>query len=755
MKMRIIGFISSIIFLSGCKTSLDFDVEVSDPNINQLSTFDISLDKENQNQLESQFDKVLNPQNLNDWMKHMSSKPHNVGSPWSKQNAEFVAEKFKSWGYDATIETFEVLVPFPKIRKLEMVSPKRMSFQLKEPALKEDATSSITKDLLPGYNAFSADGNVTAELVFVNYGIPADYEELARLGIDVKWKIVLAKYGGSWRGIKPKVAYENGAIGCIMYSDPEDDGYFQGDVYPKGPYRMEHGIQRGSVLDMPMYPGDPLTPGYGATIDAKRLDIADAPTIMKIPVMPISYGDALPLLKALEGPVAPGAWRGGLPLTYHVGPGPVKVNLHLEFELELRTAYNPVGRMVGSVYPDEWIMRGNHHDGWAQGAADPISGMVSLMEEARAIGELVKTGWRPKRTLIYAGWDAKEPGLLGSTEWVEFHRDEIQEKMISYINTDGTGVGYLGVGGSHALEKFVNEVSKDVKDPVHDVTLQDRNRARLRISGNKDSEREDLRIYPLGAGSDYTPYIHHAGVPSLNLGFGGESGGGSYHSMFDSYDHYMRFSDGDFKYGVTLSKVTGRLVLRLSESDILPFRFVNMVDNIGTYIESNKKLAETVKKQTNVRNKLLDQNAYTIAKDPKKTYLPPKRLDTVPDFDFGSLDAAYSRLKASAWNYEKALNKFKKGSLSAEQKAQINSLLKNVEQSMLRENGLPRRDWFKHMIYAPGYYTGYGVKTLPGIREGLEERNWDEVDLFIGEVAKALDRAASTINNATKILSGK
>ena len=751
MKTRIIGFIISIIFLSGCSKSPT--VETNDPKIDLVSTFDVSLDRDNQYQLEAQFDKVLNPQNLNDWMKHMSSKPHNVGSPWSKQNAEFAAEKFKSWGYETKIETFEVLVPFPKIRKLEMVAPKKMSFQLKEPALKEDATSSITKDLLPGYNAFSADGNVTAELVFVNYGIPGDYEELARLGIDVKGKIVLAKYGGSWRGIKPKVAYENGAIGCIMYSDPEDDGYFQGDVYPKGPYRMEHGIQRGSVLDMPMYPGDPLTPGYGATKDAKRLDIADAPTIMKIPVMPISYGDALPLLKALEGPVAPVAWRGGLPITYHVGPGPAKVNLHLEFEWELRTAYNPIGRMEGSVYPNEWIMRGNHHDGWAQGAADPISGMVSLMEEARAVGELVKTGWRPKRTLIYAGWDAEEPALLGSTEWVELHRDEIREKMISYINTDGTGVGFLGVGGSHALEKFVNEVSRDVKDPVQDVTLQDRNRARLRINGNKDAEREDLRIYPLGAGSDYTAYIHHAGVPSLNLGFGGESGGGSYHSMFDSYDHYTRFSDGDFKYGVTLSKVTGRLVLRLSESDILPFRFVNMVDNIGTYIESNKKLAEEVKKETKVRNQLLDQNAYTIAGNPKKTYLPPKRLDAVPDFDFDPLDAAYSRLKASAWNYEKALNKFKRGSLSAEQKAQINYLLKNVEQSMQRENGLPRRDWFKHMIYAPGYYTGYGVKTLPGIREGLEERNWDEVDLFIGEVSKALDRASSTINNATNILS--
>ena len=343
----------------------------------------------------------------------------------------------------------------------------------------------------------------------------------------MKGKIVLAKYGGSWRGIKPKVAYENGAIGCIMFSDPKDDGYVRGDVYPKGPYRMEHGIQRGSVLDMPMYPGDPLTPGYGATKDAKRLAIEDAPTIMKIPVMPISYADALPLLKALEGPVAPDNWKGCLPVTYHVGPGPAKVNLHLEFEWKLRTSYHPFGRIKGSVYPNEWIMRGNHHDGWAAGAGDPISGMVSLMEEARAIGELLKTGWKPKRTLIYAGWDAEEPGLLGSTEWVEHNKDEIREKMIVYINTDGTGVGFLGVGGSHSLEKFVNEISDEVLDPVQNVSLQERNRARLRVSGNEDAEREDLRIYPLGAGSDYTPFIHHAGVPSLNLGFGGESGGGA------------------------------------------------------------------------------------------------------------------------------------------------------------------------------------------------------------------------------------
>jgi len=750
MKIISLGSILSFFFIISCNQVPA--VDAADPEMDLVSTFDIALDRETQTNLEAQFDAALNPQNLDDWMKHMSSKPHHVGSPWSKQNAEFIAEKFESWGFETEIEIFDVLMPFPIIRKLEMVGPNKVSLQLKEPAFDEDATSGITKDLLPGFNAFSADGDVTAELVYVNYGIPADYEELERLGIKVEGKIILARYGGSWRGIKPKVAREKGAIGCILYSDPKDDGYFQGDVYPDGPYRMEHGLQRGSVLDMPLYPGDPLTPGYGAKPDVERLAIEDAPTIMKIPVMPISYADALPLLKALEGPVAPSSWRGALPVTYHIGPGPIKVHLQLKFDWGLRRAYNPVAKLKGSVYPDEWIMRGNHHDGWAQGAADPISGMVSLMEEARAIGELVKTGWRPKRTLVYAGWDAEEPGLLGSTEWVEYHLDEIQEKMVVYINTDGTGVGFMGVSGSHSLEKFVNEVASEVKDPVQDLTLKKRIRSRLRISGNKDAERDDLRIYPLGSGSDYTAFIHHAGVPALNIGFGGESSGGSYHSIFDSYDHYKRFSDGDYIYGTTLAKVNGRLVLRLSEADILPFRFMNMAENIGTFIESNKKLAKTVAEKTKRRNRLLNEKAFTVSANPKKTYLPPKRLDDVPEFDFTPLEAAHQRLKTSAMNYEKALSSMKKGSMSAEIKIQVNRLLKDVEQAMTREEGLPRRNWFKNMIYAPGYYTGYGVKTLPGIREGLEERKWDETHLFIGEVTRALDRASAKINAATEIL---
>ena len=741
-----------------CTQQLAIESEL--PRIKMVSTFDIALDKSKQNELELQFDKVLNPQNLDTWMKHMSSKPHHVGSPWSKQNAEYAANKFKEWGFESAVETFEVLVPFPKVRKLSMVAPNKVELKLYEPAVEGDKSSEMTKDVLPGYNAFSADGNVTAELVFVNYGLNEDYEELKRMGIDVKGKIVIAKYGRSFRGIKPKIAHENGAIGCIMYSDPKDDGYVVGDVYPVGPYRNEYGIQRGSVLDMPARPGDALTPGYAATKDAERLSIDDAPTIMKIPVMPISYADALPLLKAIKGPVVPDSWKGGLPITYHIGPGPAKVNLHLEFDWSLRTAYNPVGRMIGSVYPDEWIMRGNHHDGWGHGASDPISGMVSLMEEARAIGELTKTGWRPKRTLIYAGWDAEEPGLLGSTEWVEHNLKDIKENMVVYINTDGTGAGYLSMGGSHSLEKFINEVIRDVKDPVHDVSLDSRLRSRMRVREfnvgaselNEESERTDLRIYAMGAGSDYTAFLHHAGVPALNMAFGGESGGGAYHSLYDTYEHYKRFSDGDFIYGTTLSKVNGRLVLRLSEADILPFRFVNMVENIGKFIEENKKLSQTVEQSTKLRNKLLDNNDFTISRNPNKTYLQPERLGQVPEFDFKPLDDAFARLSSSAWKYEEVLLKFKKGSLSAEKKSEINALLRKVDQAFTNSNGLPRREWFRNMLYAPGYYTGYGVKTLPGIREGLEERKWDEVRLYINEVAKALDRASNNINSASRIL---
>lgn len=705
-----------------------------------------------QHELEAQFESHLNADNLESWMKFISSRPHHVGSKFTPEKVKFMADKFRSWGYEVEVEEFTVLFPTPKERRIELVAPTKFRAKLEEPVLKEDATSGLRDDMLPNFNAYSADGDVTAELVYVNQGIPRDYEQLERLGIDVRGKIVIARYGGSWRGIKPKVAAEHGAVACIIYSDPRDDGYFQGDVYPEGSFRPGQGAQRGSVSDMPFYPGDPLTPGVGSKPDTDRYEISESPTIMKIPVLPISYDDALPLLKALGGPVAPGSWRGALPMTYHIGPGPATVRVKLEFDWKLETAYNVIARMEGSEYPDQWVMRGNHHDAWVFGAADPTSGMVSLMEEARAIGELTKTGWRPKRTLVYAGWDAEEPGLLGSTEWVEYHADELKDKLAVYINTDGNGRGFLGMGGSHTLEKFINQVARDVKDPQTGVSVADRARARLRVRGDKEADsRADLRIYPLGSGSDYTPFIQHLGIASLNIGFGGESSGGAYHSAYDSFDHYTRFGDPGFAYGVALANVTGRAVLRLANADVLPYQFTNYVDNVSRYADEVMKLADDTRAETEKQNKLIEQNAYSLAADPTKTYNPPSIKSSVPYFNFAPLQNALLQLRESAVAYDKAVAAHGMALSDADQE-RLNEGLMQMEQVMTREEGLPRRFWFRHQIYAPGFYTGYGVKTLPGIREAIEQREWQEASEQIVKVAETLAHVSEAIDEATAVL---
>lgn len=705
-----------------------------------------------QHELEARFEHHLNADNLQSWMKFITSRPHHVGSKFTPEKVKFMADKFRSWGYDVEIEEFTVLFPKPKERRVELVSPTKFRAKLEEPVLKQDGTSALRDDMLPNYNAYSADGDVTAELVYVNQGIPRDYEALERLGIDVKGKIVIARYGGSWRGIKPKVAAEHGAVACIIYSDPRDDGYFQGDVYPEGSFRPGQGAQRGSVSDMPFYPGDPLTPGVGSKPDTDRYEISESPTIMKIPVLPISYDDALPLLKALGGPVAPGSWRGALPMTYHIGPGPATVRVKLEFDWKLETAYNVIARMEGSEYPDQWVMRGNHHDAWVFGAADPTSGMVSLMEEARAVGELAKTGWRPKRTIVYAGWDAEEPGLLGSTEWVEYHAEELKNKLAVYINTDGNGRGFLGMGGSHTLERFINQVARDVTDPQTGVSVADRARARMRVRGSEEADsRADLRIYPLGSGSDYTPFIQHLGIASLNIGFGGESSGGAYHSAYDSYDHYTRFGDPGFAYGVALANVTGRAVLRLANADVLPYQFTNYVDNVNQYADEVMKLADDTRTETEKQNQLIAQNAYSLSADPTKTYHPPSPKSAVPYFNFAPLQNALSQLKESAMAYDKALAAHGMA-LSDREQEQLNEVLIQMEQVMTREEGLPRRFWFRHQIYAPGFYTGYGVKTLPGIREAIEQREWTETAEQIEKVAETLVHVSNAIGEATAIL---
>jgi len=705
-----------------------------------------------QRELETRFDAQLEPESLREWLKHLTRHPDHIGSPGGKENAEWIAEQFRSWGFETRIDEYQVLFPTPKERMVELVAPRRYRLKLAEPALKQDATSGITQDRLPTYNAYSADGDVEAEIVYVNYGVPDDYEELARRGIDVKGKIVLARYGGSWRGIKPKVAAEKGAVGCIIYSDPRDDGYFQGDVYPKGAWRMDQGVQRGSVQDMPQYPGDPLTPGVGATADAKRMTVAESPTIMKIPVLPISYGDAQPILEALEGPVAPESWRGALPLTYHLGPGPARVHMKLAFNWDLVTAHDVIAVMQGSERPDEWVVRGNHIDGWTFGAGDPLSGFVDLMEEARAVGALAKTGWRPKRTIVYAGWDGEEPGLLGSTEWAEDHGAELQQKAVAYINSDGNGRGFLGVGGSHQLERFVTQIAADVPDPETGVTALARIKAAMGVRG-MPVPTGDLDISPLGSGSDYTPFLQHLGIPALNIGYGGEDGGGSYHSIFDSFDHYSRFGDTTFEYGVALAKTAGRATLRLANADVLPFRYTNLAADVKTYLGQVKKLADDMRAETERVNKMIDEKAYTLAADPTETYLPPEKKEPVPYLNFAPLENATARLDKAASAYDAALARaMASGGVDGAKAAGLNDLLQGLEQRLTRQDGLPRRPWFRHQIYAPGFWTGYGVKTLPGVREGIEQREWGEVRQFVDEIAAALDRLSDGLEQATSML---
>jgi len=697
--------------------------------------------------LEANFDTLLNSENLDVWMKYLTARPHHVGSPYGKKVVDFIAAKFKEWGYDVRIEKFNVLFPTPKLRLLEMTEPTKYTASLIEPSIVGDKSSTQIDEALPGYNIFSIDGDVTSELVFVNYGIPADYEELEKRGISVKGKIVIAKYAGSWRGIKPKLAAEKGAIGCIIYSDPKDDGYYQGDVYPIGPFKNKYGIQRGAVMDLPFAPGDPLTPGYGATENAKRLAIKDAPSLTKIPVLPISYNDALPLLKALTGPVAPANWRGALPIAYHIGPGPAKVRLKLEFNWDLKPAYDVIATLKGSTLPDEWVIRGNHHDAWVHGANDPISGLVAMMEEARAVSILAKQGHAPKRTLMYCAWGAEEPGLIGSTEWVETHAKELSEKVVAYINTDGTGAGFLNAGGSHTLEKFFNEITHVVDDPQKKVSVFDRRNA-VNIA-NAQPSWPYYKLSALGSGSDYSPFFQHLGISSFNMGFGGESSGGEYHTMYDSYKLYKRFKDPTFQYGVALAKVAGRTSLRLANAEILPFEFSHFSNIVSKYADEVKKLTDQLRKDAENHNKLIENGIYDLVSNPKDNFKKPVPKITVPYFNFAPIENALKELKTNASIFSMAS---KEGIKNTANTNTLNKVLKNMESKLTRSHGLPRRSWYKHHIYAPGFYTGYGVKTLPGVREAIEQKNFKEVTAQIAILTEVLNGFNSSIIEAVKLM---
>jgi N-acetylated-alpha-linked acidic dipeptidase len=643
------------------------------------------------------------------------------------------------------------------MRLLEMIEPSRFSAKLDEPAVAVDPTSKQKDEQLPTYNAYSPDGDVTAPLVYVNYGLVADYEELARHGVSVKGAIVIARYGESWRGIKPKLAAEHGAIGCIIYSDPADDGFTKQASFPKGPMRPPDGAQRGSVLDAPLYPGDPLTPGVGATKETKRLKLEDAQSIAKVPVLPISYADAQPLLAALAGPVAPARWRGALPITYRLGPGPAKVHLKLAFNWDLKPVYDVIATMRGSEEPDLWVLRGNHHDAWVNGADDPVSGQVVLLEEARALGELAKQGWKPKRTIIYASWDGEEPMLLGSTEWVEEHADELRQHAAIYINSDGNERGYLNVEGSHSLQSFVNGVAKDVEDPESKVSVFNRQQAHLLLQGTPKQHDEarsggNLTIGALGSGSDFSPFIDHLGIATLNLGFEGEDPSGNYHSIYDDFYWYTHFSDYDFVYGRALAQTAVLTVLRMADADIMPYDFAGLSHTVAQYIEEVKALLESRRKQAEEIRQNLNEGVYRATNDPRDPTVAPSPQEIPPYLNFAPLDNAVAALDRAAADYTKALASAQSKPLPPDRLKTVNQDLAMAERKLTNPQGLPRRPWMQHLLYAPGWYTGYSAKTLPGVREAIEEGRYTEAEEQVVLVARALRDEAAWVEQLSKEL---
>ena len=719
--------------------------------------------------IEKAFDAAIRTSDQRDWNKLMASEPNHVGSPHDKWNAEWELAQFKSFGWDAHIETFEVLYPTPLSETVEMLGDKPFKATLQEEPIPGDTSATAKDPALPAYLAYQGDGDVTAPLVYVNYGMPDDYKALQRMGISVKGKIVIARYGNGWRGLKPLLAQTHGAIGCIIYSDPADDGYGTDATYPDGPQRPPQGIQRGSVEDMSIFNGDPLTPNVGATKDAKRLTRETSPVILKIPALPISYADAQAMLKTMRGNVAPEGWRGALPITYRVGPSSEKVHLAVKSDWSLKTVYDVIATIKGREFPDQWIIRGNHHDGWVEGASDPLAGQVALLSEAKAIGGLLKTGWRPKRTIIYASWDGEEPGLLGSTEWAETHAAEIKAHAVLYINTDSNARGELYVGGNHDLEHFVNGVAEDVTDPETKVSVAKRRRAKIRVDAldpgakpeDKDGAKiaadpkQDMPIEALGSGSDYSVFLEHLGVASLALGYGGEGeSDGVYHSRYDTFEHHSKFVDPGFIYGAVLSKTTGRLVLRAANSDLPLQRATNFADTVGRYLKEIQKLEKDKRKAARIQNKMLADNAFALADDPTKTHGNPKALKPVPPIDLKPLVQAVARLKTSAKTYDDAFAG-KAAHLPPAARAHLMALMQTIDQTLADNTGLPGRPWYKNLVYAPGRFTGYGVKTLPGVREGIEEEHWGDASKYARLTAAALNAYSARLDQATAVLNGK
>jgi N-acetylated-alpha-linked acidic dipeptidase len=638
----------------------------------------------------------------------MTAEPHHVGSPYEIKLADYVADRMKDAGLDATKYEYSVLLPWPGERRIEITAPEAVKLQVEEETLPSDKWANMP-GIMPAYNAYSPSGDVTGDVVYVNFGVPADYDELQKLGVDVKGKIVLARYGGSWRGIKPKVAAEHGAIGCLIYSDPREDGYFQGDIYPDGPFRAWGMIQRGSVMDMPRYPGDPSTPDRPSKPGVERLPLDKITTLAPIPVQPMSYRDGVEILKRLHGPVAPDAWRGALPVTYHIGPGPAKVHMRLQMDYAQRRLINVAGRVTGSKYPDEWVIVGSHRDAWTFGASDSVSGHVSMMATARAFGELMKGGWRPLRTIVFVSWDGEEPGLLGSTEWVEDLAADLRAHAAVYVNRDaGAGGTTFSASAVHSLTPFAYELAQSIPVDGEDKTLYDTWLERSREQTPARDGRPTLKaptVGALGSGSDYTAFLDHVGIASLDMGLNGRGQDGTYHSTYDNPGWFKRYIDPQFRHSVLATEATGVALLRLANAEILPFDYEAYGKQIAEYVSD------------------IEQQAT------KASVADAKKID-------------FAGLRGAAEAFGKAGAQLR---AHADTVKDVNRRLIMAERDLIEPAGLPDRPWYRHVIYAPGLYTGYGVKTIPGVREAVDAGNYARAAEQATIVIRALQRAARTL----------
>jgi N-acetylated-alpha-linked acidic dipeptidase len=722
-------FISSLIFCNaggGGQTALTAGVlHVSTNPAAEVIPIPGFRDSAAESAIETRFLAVPDAKLAEEHLRVLTQAPHIAGSPEDKATAEYVAKKFREAGLETEIVEYRVWMNYPSEISVDATAP--AGVQMHGPTREHVDGDPLQDDprVVTPYNAMSPSGDVEADVVYANYGSPDDFKKLDDLKVDVRGKIVLVRYGRNFRGVKSYVAEEHGAAGVIIYSDPADDGWRKGDKYPKGPWRPDTGVQRGSIGYMFEFSGDPTTPGVASVpglSDSQRVSPERSAQMPKVPTTPLSYHDVWPLLENLGGPESPRDWQGALPFTYHVGPGPVRVKMHLKQDYQLRTIWDVIGKVRGSESPEEWVVAGNHRDAWVYGAVDPNSGTAALLESVHGIGELLKSAWKPKRTIVFGSWDAEEQGLIGSTEWGEQHAQDLANAA-AYFNVDVAVSGpKFGASAVPSLKPFIREIAKAVPSPkggtVYDAWRKSSESASEQVITPQEAigdirrapaaqGHSDVPVGDLGSGSDYTVFLQHLGVPSTDIGSSGSYG--VYHSVFDNFNWFKKFGDPDFRYEQQMARVYGLEVVRMAGADVLPYDYEEYGTEIGAYVDAAKKKADA------------------------------KFVGRSPDFS-AAAEAAKHLARAG-----EAIGR--KQRTAGSDTVKLNRTLREAERALLIPEGLPNRPWYHHAIYAPGVYTGYAAVVIPGVNEAIEAGDLERTRRQIAVLAAAVNRAAAVLES--------